>query len=71
MCTPEKEVIDLVRRNDTHIAPVLLEGGTRERNGCGGCWPLVLAQRAHQIHRIARKPVLVEARSERPISLYP
>jgi hypothetical protein len=31
----------------------------------------VLARPAHQIHRIVRKSVLVEARNERPISLHP
>jgi len=31
-------------------------------------WPPLLARRAHQIYRISREAVLVEARSGRPIS---
>ena len=49
------------------VSPWLAEGGTPER-GNGGCSPPLLAERAHQTHRILRKAVLVQARSGRRIN---
>ena len=53
-------------RDGVYSAPSF--GSTTLVQGDVGCRSLLLAERAHRTHHIYRKAVLVQARSERPIS---